>query len=322
VSVLILALTLWIVLNRQYVFDQWNVSQYQPTAPVASIATRSGMSDKGRFYFYASQPAVNTAADFNVNCQRQEAKSAILGCYSSGRIYIYDVSNAKLDGIEEVTAAHETLHAAWDRMSDADKKSVGILLEAEYQKINDPALQQRMAYYDRNEPGEHLNELHSIIGTEIATIDPALEAHYSQYFSNRSKVTSLYTGYETIFTTQTSQAESLLSELTTLKADLATNITSYNAESASVEADSVTIKNNGSTVNRTSAAEVNSYNASVVALRSRINTLMSNRASIVVKQAVYNAKVTEYNALIVNTNELTKSLDSTLVPTPVPASGL
>lgn len=316
ISGLILLFTGWIILNHQYVFDQWMVQNYRPSSAVATIVNRSGMSDKGRFYFYASQPAVETAADFNANCQRQEVKSAILGCYAGERIYIYNVPNSQLDGIEEVTASHETLHAIWQRMSDSDKQSVGALLEAEYVKLNNPALKERMAYYDRQEPGEHLNELHSIIGTEIATISPELEAHYSAYFSSRAKVVTLYNGYETIFNTQAAQADALLSDLTTLKAELQAGSTSYNTESASIEADYNALQSRVSTVDRTSAAEVNAYNASVAALRVRLSNLSTERAGIIAKQETYNAKVTQYNALIVSTNELTKSLDSTLSPTP------
>lgn len=322
ISTMILALTVWVVLNRQYVFDQWSVSQYQPSAPIATIADRSGMSDKGRFYFYASQPAVNTATEFNDKCQRQEAKSAILGCYSVGRIYIFDVNNDKLDGIEEVTAAHETLHAVWERMSESDKSSVGTLLEAEYEKLNDPALKERMAYYDRNEPGEHLNELHSIIGTEIAVLDPALEAHYSTYFSERSKVVVLYKGYENVFLTQESQATALLADMTALKADLEASTTPYNEESASIEAAYKALQDRASLVDRTSSSQVNAYNTQVAVLRNRVNKLAAVRTSIVAKQESYNAKVAQYNDLIVSTNQLTSSLDSTLSPTPNPVTGL
>jgi hypothetical protein len=316
ISGLILLFTGWIILNHQYVFDQWMVQNYQPPSVIASIVSRSGMSDKGRFFFYASQPAVESATDFNANCQRQEAKSAILGCYAGEKIHIYNVSNSQLDGIKEVTASHETLHAIWQRMSDNDKQAVGALLETEYVKLNDPALQERMAYYDRQEPGEHLNELHSIIGTEIANISPELEAHYALYFSNRSKVVALYNGYETIFNTQAAQSDALLAELATLKTELAADTEAYNTESASIEADYTALQARIGAVDRTSASEVNAYNAEVAALRVRLSDLSTKRAVIIAKQTTYNTKVTQYNALIISTNELTKSMDSTLSPTP------
>lgn len=316
VSGCILLVTGWVIANHQYVSDQLAVQNYQPSAAVATIVNRSGMSDNGRFYFYASRPSVDSATEFNANCKRQEAKSAILGCYTGDRIHIYDVTNSQLEGVEEVTAAHETLHAIWQRMSDSDKKSVGVLLEAEYTKLNDPTLKERMAYYDRQEPGEHLNELHSIIGTEIATIAPELKAHYISYFSDRSKVVGLYNGYETIFNTQAAQADTLLAELTKLKDELTASTVSYNAESASIEADYNALQSRIGSVDRTSSAEVNAYNRAVTALRVRLAQLATQRADITAKQETYNAKVAQYNALIVSTSELTKSLDSTLSPTP------
>ncbi len=49
-------------------------------------------------------------------------RNAILGCYnpSSRDIYIYNVTNSELDGVKEVTAAHEMLHAAWERLSESE----------------------------------------------------------------------------------------------------------------------------------------------------------------------------------------------------------
>ena len=316
VSILIFAAAGWVVLNAQYIFDQLRVWQYQPSTAVASIYDRSGLSNKGQFYFYASNPVVDSATTFDVNCQKQEAKSAILGCYSLGKIYIREVTNRQLDGIEEVTAAHETLHVIWERMSDSDKKSVGTLLEAEYQKINSPALKERMAYYDRNEPGEHFNELHSILGTEVPDLGSALEAHYGQYFANRSKVIALHSGYQQLFDSVQTQADTLLAELNALVADLNTSSVQYNDDAASISADSTVLKNRASSVDRTSASEVNAYNAARQALIVRINQLEALRAAIDAKSETYRTKLAEYNKLVVQSNELMKSLDGTLASPP------
>src|SRR5690606_38163618 len=119
----------------------------------------------GVFYFRATHPEIASADEFNQDCPRQEANSPILGCYSTGHIYIYDITNDALDGIEEVTAAHELLHAIWDRMSANDQQRIGGLLRSTYATISNKELKERMDYYQRNEPGQFENELHSIIGT-------------------------------------------------------------------------------------------------------------------------------------------------------------
>ena len=37
--------------------------------------------------------------------------------------YIYNVNDERLNGLKEVTAAHEMLHAAYERLPESDKKA-------------------------------------------------------------------------------------------------------------------------------------------------------------------------------------------------------
>jgi len=180
--VAVLLATAWVILNRQYVLDQLTVWSFTPSSAVASINQRSGFTEKGTFYFYTSKPEVAPASQFNNSCVRQEVTSAILGCYSNKQIYIYDIPNNELDGVEEVTAAHETLHAVWDRLSRSEQESLTEVLQEAFSKIDDPELNERMAYYERTQPGERYNELHSILATEFKNLGPTLEAHYAKYF--------------------------------------------------------------------------------------------------------------------------------------------
>lgn len=307
------AATAWLLMNRQFVLDQIGVWEYQPSADISSIEQRAGLGGKGRFYFYASHPQVDTAADFNINCQRREAKSAILGCYNNKNIYIYNVTNAQLDGIEEVTAAHEMLHAAWDRMSDQDRAAVSGLLEAQYATINDPALKARMAYYDRTEPGEHDNELHSIIGTEVASISPALEKYYSQYFSDRSKVTTLHTSYDSVFTQLSQESDALYAELGALSTKIDTDKAKYESDISKLSSDIATFNQKANSGGFTSTADFNNQRA---ALSARSSALDSERAAINVEIKTYNDKNTQYQALIVQSEALNKSIDSSVAPAP------
>jgi len=127
---------------------------------------------------------------------------------------------------------------------------------------------------------------------------------------------ALYNGYETLFSTQEARAVVLVADLAALKTDLESSTQAYNSEATSIDANYAALKNREGSVDRTSASQVNAYNSAVAVLRSRVNKLLSLRATIIAKQDIYNAKAAEYNALVVNTNELTKSLDSTLQPTP------
>lgn len=315
-TIAILGAAGWVVLNRQFVLDNINFLFYTPSSQIATIENSAGMSNTGKFYFYASQPQVEDAQQFNQNCARQETGSAILGCYSNQRIYVYDVTNTQLNGVEEVTAAHETLHAVWDRMSSSDKKRIGDLLEVAFSKINDPALNARMAYYARTEPGQRTNELHSILGTEYANLGPALEAHYAKYFTNRNKVVALHASYQSVFDNLTAQKNALSAQMATLKASIDSQSAQYNAEAVSLNSDASALQNSASSVDRTSQSEVDAYNAKRQALLNRLDGLNALRTQINTETNAYNVKVTEYNKIVVSTNSLNASLDSSLSPTP------
>lgn len=316
-TVAILGIVGWVILNRQFVLDQLNVWWYKPTTDVVSVIDRAGISDQGRFYYYASQPAIESSTQFNADCVRKEASSAILGCYSANKkIYIYNVTNIQLDGVEEVTAAHETLHAIWDRMSDSDRTAVGALLNEAFTKINDPKLNDRMAYYDRTEPGERLNELHSILGTEYPNLGTELEAHYAKYFSDRSKVVSLNKVYESVFDSLKVQRDAISAQLAGLKISIDIQTKQYNTEAVSINNDVIALKDSADSVDRTSTAQVYAYNAKRQALINRLDALDPLRIEINSETDSYNVKVDEYNKLVVSTNDLNKSLDSTLSPAP------
>jgi hypothetical protein len=316
IGLLLALLALFIALNRQYVLDQVTVWQYKPSAVVSALAERATISDKGLFYFYASQPVVEGSQKFNSQCDRKEPTSAILGCYSADRIYIYDVNDPRLDGIREVTAAHEMLHAAFERLSEKEKQALGVLLEAEYAKLDSTELRDRMDYYARAQPGDRANELHSIIGTEIASIGPELEAHYRQYFSDRQKVVQLHAAYQKVFDDLSAQADALGAEVTRLREEISASITAHNAAAVRLEQDIAALRARERTVDRTSATQVNAYNADRQTLINRADELNRQKAGIDAKTAVFNEKVKQYNDLVVRSNELKQKIDSALAPSP------
>lgn len=314
ISIIIVGACAWGVLNRQYVVDLWNSMQYQPTTQVETITQSVGFTETGKFYFYASIPSVDNAADFNVHCEKQEPGSAILGCYSDQKIYIYDVPNGQLAGIKEVTAAHETLHAVWERMSLADRDALALLLEDEFSKLNDSKLKERMAYYERTEPGERANELHSILGTEYSNLSEKLETHYSIYFTERSKIVGLHAQYQSVFIALQEQSEALAIQIKGLKEKIDQQTSEYNSESASLSADVEALKAKSGSVDRTSSSEVNQYNNERQELIQRSDVLEQKRLAINANTEMYNVLVKNYNGIVTSINTLTKSLDSTLAP--------
>lgn len=206
--------------NRQHISDQLTVWNFTPSPAIEEYITRSTMSERGQFLFLASEPVVTSESSFNRTCGSHEEGSGIVGCYlpQSRTILLFDVTDERLDGIEEVIASHEMLHAAWDRMSADERGPIVPLLEAEAAKLADSdEFAERMAYYARAEPGERANELHSIIGTEVADLDPALEAHYAEYFTNRATLIDLHKRSNGVFEENTSKTEELVDELDSIR---------------------------------------------------------------------------------------------------------
>lgn len=306
----------WVLLNRQYVLDQLTVWQYKPSAEIAALADSSQMNDKGRFYFYASTPQLDGTTKFNDECRRQEQGNAILGCYSGGHIFVYDIKDERLKGVREVTAAHETLHAIYARLSSGDKARINTLLDAEYQKLltsQDAQLKERMEYYERTEPGERDNELHSIIGTEVAAISPELEAYYRQYFTDRHALVKLHDAYNSKFDTLEHTSTSLKAELEQLSSDINTMTNQYNSNIQTLNNDIEVFNTRAARGGYTSQSEFQSARTALVA---RVDALKATRTSIDAKIADYETKRQAYNKTVDESNSLTRSLDSSLAPAP------
>lgn len=300
-------------LNHQYILDSVSYYRFEPSAEVAEISKNAGLTDSGKFNFYAAQPSVDATKSFNSKCDRREENTAILGCYVGNKIYIYGVTDIRLDGIKEVTATHEMLHAVYQRLSNANKIKVDNLVEAELVKLqHDPSYADRLAFYARTEPGERDNELHSIIGTEIADISPELEAHYSKYF-NRSKIVGYYAKYNGEFTRLSNEAERTLSQLKQLSTQINSMTASFNQESETLKNDKVDIKNRVASGGFTSQAQLDKV---LQSLNTRIDTNNAQLKLIYDLRAQFDTLQKQYEAVATESSDLYKSIDSTLAPTP------
>jgi len=306
-SLLLLVIAGWLLLNRQYVADQISVWSYEPSASVQKISDRIELTNKGEFYFYTTHPVVAPSADFNQDCPRQEPGSPILGCYSAGRIYIYDITNEQLDGIEEVTAAHEMLHAAWERMSEGEQSKLATLLRAEYQKHANDSLTQRMEYYERNQPGEFENELHSILATEVGSLSPELEEYYTQYFEDRQKIVTLHASYEIVFVSLAEQADVLYKELVELGNSIKERTTQYNTDVSNLSLSISSFNARADSGDFSSIAQFNQERAELVA---RSNEIEANRIAISADIETYNSKNAQYESIANQIDALNKSIDS------------
>lgn len=316
-SAILLAFAGFLLLNQQYVADQISVWSYEPTSAVQSIEKRIDFTQQGQFYFYTTHPEVDNSDKFNADCPRQEVGSPILGCYVMGRIYVYDVQNDQLDGIEEVTAAHETLHSVWDRMNDKEQARIGKLLKDVYVKLDSGSeLTQRMAYYERTEPGQFTNELHSILGTEVKNLSPELEVYYAKYFNDRQAIVSLHDSYDALFKSLKAQSDTLYAELTTIGAEIEFRSTAYSANVQQLSADIASFNARAQSGDFETTSQFNAERSRLVA---RSNTLDSERQSITSTIEAYNSKYATYQKISTQIETLNESIDSIKDLEPAPS---
>lgn len=293
--------------NRYNIHDWIVLNSYDPPAEVVELAETSGMSDHGETLFFVNKPVISPKETFASQCINNE-QTIILGCYTGDRIFIYKIDDPKLYGVEEVTGAHEMLHEAYDRLSRSEKSKIDELLEAAYNRLNEPKLQELMASYAISEPGERHNELHSILGTEYRNLGPELENYYTKYFTDRLKVVSLAENYKNVFESIKAQVDKIDSQLTIQKAEIESKEKSVESLGKQILSQKATMENLIAT------GQTKAYNSQVNSFNSSINRYNSEVASIKVLIADYNKLVEQRNAIAVQQETLAKSLDSRLDP--------
>ena len=201
----------------------WVVTRnYHPSATVQSLANETTMTAYSRELFYANRPAIEAKDGFNQHCTNLSDQVAVLGCFEGNRlgIYIFDVTDERLSGIEQVTAAHEMLHQAYQRLSGPERKRVNGLLQQYFDQGASQALKDKINSYKQSEPDQLQNEMHSIFGTEATNLPPALEQYYTQYFTNRGAVIALHQKYQSEFDQRLAQINSYDDQLGQLKSQI------------------------------------------------------------------------------------------------------
>ena len=289
------------------VYDSVLASQFSPAPEVRSVKERLDLTQRGSDLLLASQTKIEPKDQFNANCESTERTAAILGCYYMRKIHLYQVNNPDLDGAVEVTAAHEILHAAYERLNFLERKQVDSLIEDEYVTLRkNPVIAEEMAYYRKAEPGAELNELHSIIGTTIKDISPALEKYYSQYFNDRAAIVSLNEKYNAVFSRINEQANLLQAEIDTLKPQVQSSLASYELERKQLEQDVQSFNERADSGGFGSQFEFTVARNTISARVAAMNVRMEQVNQLV---ATYNAKIEQLNSLSVKASEYNESIN-------------
>ena len=313
VILLAIAATILLVSYRQLVVDTIRAMQYSPSTSEVSIRESLGLTSLGNFYFDASQPVLESAKPFNEHCPQSEPNNPVVGCYSNQQIYIFNVQNDKLNGIRQTTAAHELLHAAYERLSVDERNRIDKELQAVYASVKNEELEKRMAYYQENEPGQENNELHSILATEYTQVGTMLEAHYGQYFKDRKNILKYYQSYKKEFLDSVVRLNDLADEINTRTKSVNQAITGYNVKQKSLEADAAKFDRQAESGDFSTIAEFNAARAELV---NRQNQLRIERNQLKDEVEAINLLRSEYVTLQKEYQALASSINSNLQPAP------
>lgn len=297
--------------NRDYLHDSLVLRGYDPPAQIATLADHVVMTDYAVRLFYVNKPQLEDKVAFNEACRDLGEEAAVLGCYKGNRggIYVYDVNDPRLNGIEEVTAAHEMLHQAYDRLDGKAKERIDGLLQNYYKsELADESVKNKLAIYEADDRSDLLNEMHSIFGTEIKNLPAELEDYYKQYFSDRSKVLSYRDASQAEFDKYRNQIAEYDRRLGELKPAIDQMEQALKAEIAQLKATKAELETD------LAAGRVQEYNAGVAPYNALVSAYNKDLIALNKKIEEYNKLVTERNAASVQVKALNEALDSSLTP--------
>lgn len=220
-------------LHRQQINDHFAAQRFDPSPAIVQLTDELHLTEAGHRIFWASAPTLDASQNFNDQCAKVDhsEEGHILGCYTGGQVHLFEVKDERLNGIVEVTAAHELLHAAFARLSDSEKSSLARKLNKLYEELvpGDPDLEQRMSVYTGLSRMAFANELHSVLGTEQRELPGWLEAHYATWLEDRGAILNYFDDYHAIFNELKQRADELEAEMTALRADVEQRSAAYDA---------------------------------------------------------------------------------------------
>ncbi len=307
ILVLIVGVNLFVWQRRDNIGDWLKLRDYTAPSDVSALAVNTTMTDYGKRLFYVNYPRMDDRAAFNQACVDKSEQTTVLGCYHGNRqgIFLYAVTDQRLNGVREVTAAHEMLHQAYDRLSEPEKKDINAKIEALYDTLDDKGLRDKVDSY-RKQGADVSNELHSIMGTEIRNLTPEIETYYKRYFSDRAKIVRYNEAYQSEFTRRENQVKAYDSQLTDLQSKIAYRKSNLEAQLKVIKQMAQQLKQYNSRQDPAGYnAMVDKYNQKVSAYNAELE---------VTRKLVneYNRIVDARNAIAFEEKQLQQALDSQL----------
>jgi hypothetical protein len=304
--ILLLATLAGLWWQQDTAIDWLRLRDYRPPEQVSQLADQVTMTPYAQRLFYVNRPQVEGKIAFNQHCPNASREVAVLGCYRGDRqgIFMYHITDKRLDGIEQVTAAHEMLHQAYDRLSNSEKQRVSGLLHAYEKTVTDQALKDKIDAYRKLEPHEVDTEMHSVFGTEAAALPKDLETYYARYFTDRRQVLSYHAQSRAAFDQRQKQLKDYDKQLEDLNRRIGLAREGLKQSESALQAERSQMDawlKSGRTAEYNAA--VPGYNSKVIAYKASVVT-----TNVLIND--YNALIDRRNAIAVEEQELIKAQDS------------
>lgn len=299
--------------KAQAIQDWWRLRDYQPPASISALAAATTMTPQATHVFYVNHPQLFEDVNaFRSQCSQSE-KTIVLGCYHPDQegINVYDVKDERLHGVEEVTAAHEMLHAAYDRLSSKERDRIDGLLQAYFKnQLDDQRVISTINSYKETEPNDIVNEMHSIFGTEIAQLPQPLEDYYKRYFADRPAVVRFADSYKGEFTKRIAQINAYDVQLAELKARIEAEESSLEAQASDINAERARMDS------LRNSNRIEEYNAAVPGFNAKVEVYNRGVRKLQADIAEYNQMVEARNSIASELRSLDQSIDTRLTTQP------
>lgn len=298
------------VSNLQEITDWLRLRNYHPDAQIVRIADSDTMKSETRRVFYINHPELDGKQQFNGHCRSEAEQTIVLGCFIDNQgIYLLNVTDSRLNGVLEVTAAHETLHAMYARLNKNERAKVDKMTTSFFSTLNDERIQKTVEGYRSKDPSVVPNELHSILGTEVRHLSPQLENYYKKYFSDRGKIVDFSDNYEKAFLDIENSAKDYDARLSALKQ-------SIENDEAQLKTQAVALDEKQRELNSLRASnDISGYNSQVPVYNNMVKeyNLLVSRTKQEINQ--YNSLLSVRNDLVLQQQQLYQEIDSNSINT-------
>ncbi len=296
-------------IKRDWIVDFFRGIGYTPSGEMLRIQKDLDLTEQGEFVFKASQPVLSGQTEFNEKCRRDDnSEVAVLGCYLGQNIYVYNIDDKELDGIRELTTAHELLHAIWARMSEDEKIDLVPELTKTFE-VNQALLEEEINNYPLEEKQE---ELYVRAGTEIKNLPAKLEDHYAKVFKDQDKIVDFYEKYISVFNEIADELERLGDDLDRVGNEVDSLKADYEHRIEQLKADVISFN---------ACAEVSGCFKSETEFYKRRKELIKNQETLdglyqeladLVDE--YNGIVKEYNENVLKSQDINQKINSNKLP--------